>query len=793
MNGNSSANNRRLPLSTLITALALLAVGALIFRDFLFGGSALLYKDSGSDSVNDYYPWFIHLSQYVRSEGLPSWSFYVGMGQDIFFFVSYLILEPASWLPKELIAPALIYQHLAKVIITGLLFFRFLRLRRLNPIAALLGALLLSFSAYMCMGGCWYPLADDVLCFTALLVSVEEALENRRWFFLPLAVALVGVIDSFHLYLCALFLSLYVPAALFSRYGWQPRLLLRGCLLLAGAAALGVGLGAVITIPNLHTILNSPRGSGSTSFVSALRSLPIFGFEAPFHYVTAALRPFSNDMLGTADNFRGWGNYLEAPMTYCGLLCLVMVPQAFVGASRRDKIIYGLFLGGILLTTVFPWFRFLFWLFQGDYYRALSLFSILGLITLSMVAFSRYIDGRLNLWLLAATAAVVVGTLYLPLGEVHAGMDSSLKRSATILLVLYTLLLAIGRIIRWPQVLALLMVVLVAGELVFFDRITVSRRNTVTKHELKERVGYNDDTIEALQDIRAADNSSFFRLTKIRSSAPGVLPGLNDAMAFGYYGTSSYSSFNNLNYINFLIAVNAIPPNSESDTRWSVGLLNDSILSLFAGEKYALVEDPRPFQRALQYEFVKRYEKDSLFRNARSLPLGLVFDRYLTQDAFLRLSAREKPVALLHAVVLPNKNEADKLGLVEANVLEIDEAARNFSLTDIVAARRKTALELTSFSQTRIEGKVRLDRKSILVVQTPFDSGWRALQDGQAAPVLKVDVGLLGVALDAGEHKVELRYRTPFLGVALAVSLVSLVIFILGVWRWPRLRLADED
>jgi uncharacterized membrane protein YfhO len=58
--------------------------------------------------------------------------------------------------------------------------------------------------------------------------------------------------------------------------------------------------------------------------------------------------------------------------------------------------------------------------------------------------------------------------------------------------------------------------------------------------------------------------------------------------------------------------------------------------------------------------------------------------------------------------------------------------------------------------------------------------------------VLKVDAGLLGVAVDAGEHTIELRYRTPFLIAALSVSLLSLAILGLGIWRWPRLHLADE-
>jgi Bacterial membrane protein YfhO len=787
----TSHSNRSFPLGTLVTALALSFLGALIFREFLFGGATLLYKDSGSDSVNDYYPWFVHLSQYIRSEGIPSWSFSVGMGQDILFFVGYLILEPVSWLPKELIAPGLVYQHLAKVVVTGLLFCRFLRLRDLNPTAAFLGSLLVSFSAYMCLGACWYPLADDVVCFAALLVAVEETLVHGRWFLLPLAVGLVGFIDSFHLYLCALFLSLYVPGKLFGRHGWRPRPILRGCLILGGAAVLGVGLGAVVTLPNFHTILNSPRGSGSTSFVSILSSFPIFGLEARAHYVTAALRPFSNDILGTAEGFRGWGNYLEAPITYCGLVCLVISPQAFFGAARRFKIIYGLLLGGIVLTTVFPWFRYLFWLFQGDYYRALSLFSILGLVTLGMIGFSRFINGRLNLWVLAATTIVLLGTLYLPLGELHTGMDSSLKRYATIFLGLYTLLLAIGHITRWPQVLALVIVALASAELIVFDHITVSKRNTVSKDELGTRVGYNDDTVEALKDIKAADNSSFYRVTKIRPSGPGVYPSLNDAMVFGYYGTSSYSSFNNINYINFLTAVDAIRPNSESDTRWSIGLLDNSILSLFAGEKYALVENPRPWQRALQYEFVKRYEEDFLFRNARFLPLGLSFDRYILQDTFRKLDSLEKPEVLLRAVVLSNEADAEKLGLTPVAVPDLEQEIRRSSLEEVVATRRKSALDLTSFRQTQIKGNVTLEQKAVLVLQTPFDRGWEAWQDGKSAPVVKVDVGLLGVGLDRGQHKVELRYETPFLGLGLGIALGSLLFLTFAAWRWPRLKLID--
>ena len=780
--------------SILLVAAFLVLVGALIFRDFLFGNSLLVYKDAGADSINDYYPSFVHLSDYIRSHGFPSWSFSAGMGQDLSYLAGYLVLEPVTLLPKEVIAHALVYQHLAKIVIAGLFFFGFLRLRGLRPIASLTGSLLVSFSAYMSMGACWYPLADEVFCFAGLLFALELALKRGRWFFLVPIVALTGAIDAFHLYLCALFLLLYVPLRLFGQYGWKPRLLLGISFQLAAAAAVGAGLVAVLALPNLYTMLNSPRGSGAGSFLVTLKSIPVFGLESQLHNITAGLRPFGNDILGTAEGFKGWQNYLEAPLSYCGLLCLILLPQAFVGAPRRHQIVYGIFLAGAVIPTVFPWFRYLFWVFQGNYYRAFSLFSILGIILLSLMALSRYEGGgRLNLWLLALTTILVAGVLYLPLPEMQSRIDRALRLQATILLVSYAALFAAGQSIRKPKVVTCIVVGLVAVELILFDQISVSsNRSTVSKQEFGARVGYNDETVEALRDIKASDNSSFYRITKIRPSSLGVLPSLNDAMAFGYYGTPYYSSFNNLNYIEFLIATEAISPRSEVDTRYSIGLLNEPMLGLFAGEKYALVENPIYLQRTPQYEFVRQYGKDYLFRNARFLPLGLSFDRYLTEENFRGLPKRAKPEVLLRALVLPKDSDGAHLGLGPIDLNDLEQEIRTSSLDEVVDARRKTALTLTSFQPTRIEGNVTTPQNTVLVVQTPFDRGWQAWQDGKATATLKVDAGLLGVALDGGEHKVLVRYQTPFLALGGIVSLGSLLILALATWRWPRLKVGDQ-
>jgi uncharacterized membrane protein YfhO len=321
-----------------------------------------------------------------------------------------------------------------------------------------------------------------------------------------------------------------------------------------------------------------------------------------------------------------------------------------------------------------------------------------------------------------------------------------------------------------------------------FDQAAVSNRNTITKQELKEPTGYNDETVDAVRDIKADDNS-FYRITKIRPSGPSGWTSLNDAMIFGFYGSSSYSSFNNLNYTSFLTAVEAMAPNSEAETRWCIGVLGNFMLSMFAAEKYALVPDPAPYQKAAQYEFVQRYGKDYLFRNKLFVPFGLTFDHYMPEELFRQLPTNQKQEALLGVAVLADKELAGKEGLRQVTIAELEQEMKATSLPAIVEKRRQTALTLSSFHQTRLEGAVRLDQKSVLVLQTPFDRGWSAQQDGRTAPVLKADAGLLGVILDSGEHKVGLHYSTPFLRLGLIITFISCLILAVLRWRWPRVRL----
>ena len=100
-----------------------------VFKDFIFLNKIYLYKDIGSDSINATYPHMYQVAYYMQHESLiPKWSFYQGMGQNIFPFAIpdpyYLILMLFG--PDNL-GYGIGYMEIAKIFSAGILFYLFLK------------------------------------------------------------------------------------------------------------------------------------------------------------------------------------------------------------------------------------------------------------------------------------------------------------------------------------------------------------------------------------------------------------------------------------------------------------------------------------------------------------------------------------------------------------------------------------------------------------------------------------------------------------------------------------------
>lgn len=72
-----------------------------------------------------------------------------------------------------------------------------------------------------------------------------------------------------------------------------------------------------------------------------------------------------------------------------------------------------------------------------------------------------------------------------------------------------------------------------------------------------------------------------------------------------------------------------------------------------------------------------------------------------------------------------------------------------------------------------VRGEINVPEKRYLQLSVPYSSGWRAYVDGEETEVYAANVMFLGIDIPAGNHTVEIRYRTPGLVTGVILSLIG--------------------
>lgn len=767
-------------------------IGAVYF-DYLTYGRLFLFTDIGSDTVNAHYPRLVHIADYLRREGVPMWSFRQGMGQNVF---PDSLGDPFRWplylVGRDLIPYAIIWVEVLKVALGGWVFFLYLRLIGLTPLATVGGGLTYAFCGYAVLGGTWYTFTLETLYLALLLYAFERYLLRGGWRLLPVAFALIAAGRPFALYMMGLALLIYGTYRYATVRGWAPRAYLGFMARLGGMAALGVGVGAFQFLPEAMEMLHSPRVAGAGSAFARLAAADPFQTASASELGTALLRLFSNDLLGSGSDFRGWGNYLNAPLFYCGLAALLLAPQALPHLTRRRRGVVLAMAAGFALAVAFPYLRHAFWLFSGDYYRFFSFAAALFLILCAVHALDRIqATGRVQPALLAATTAGLLAILFFPYDP---PVQPGLRAACGLLIAAYCALIwMLGRA-RSARPAAVALVVLVAVELGGFAHVTVNRRVAMTPAQLHQRTGYNDRSLDAVRLLETRD-PGWYRISKTFHSGPAIHDSLNDALIQGFRGTASYHRFNQPAYTAFLVALEALPSAyyTEKAARWLPGLPHRPLLETLLGVKYRLSrEGPLVPPASLVYRPLAHLDGVRVYANRLFLPLGFTYDRYLPRARFDALPPQEKDVALLAAFVPGPGEEA-----ATAGIPALDKPLRPAEVPALVAARRREVLDITAQGENRILGTVNLAAPRLLFLSIPFDPGWSARVDGRPARLLRVNIGFTGLPLTAGAHTVALRYRPPYMLSGSTISVLSLLLYGAGaVRRWgprsPRGRVLDR-
>lgn len=781
----------------LTTILLLLA-----FSAFLFGPNLFLFKDIGSDTLNVFYPQLHHVADYLQKEGLPTWSFQQGMGQNI---LPLSLGDPFQW-PLYLLGPkqlayGIAWMEALKLLLAAFFFFRFLGYRQLAPLAQMAGGLAFAFSGFLLIGAGWYVFSTQAVFMALCLWGFERLLAKQKGETFGLSVFFLALNMPVDLYIIGLFVGVYSVFRLLELGEKDKKAIIQLYLWLMIWGAAGLLMSSVLLISTIDQILNSPRVGGESAFFAQLmqeglgstqkaEALTILGrLFSPNFFFGAAYEQLPNGQNVLA--YKGWNNYLEAPSLYIALPLLLLLPQALFFQKGKQRYLSLAALILLLLPLFIPFFRYSIWLYAGNYYRIYSLFVATGLLLLALKGLSKLLQGaKPNIWLLIFSLVFWAALLYVPfLSAKEVEVDQSLQNLLFIFLLGGALAIAALAVEKYRLQAFGFLALLFLAELIFSAKqVYSSDRQMISKEEWSKNIGYQDESMAALAKIEAQD-SGFYRIEKMYSSSPAMHNGLNDAKVQNFKGSSSYHSFNQKNYIRFLAKTAVIDPKDENQTRWGPGIRQRPLLQVLASSKYWLAKEPlNPFFYVLQ----DSVGAVKIWKNSMFLPLGFAYDTKCSEKHWEALPKDNQSIrqqmALLKTLVLAQEDLGAFAALQDNPLTDLNPQAYGPNeLGQDVANRSRQVVRWSKLGQKHLQGEIALEQPAALFLSIPFDPNWQLLVNGEAQPIYRAQLGFMALPLPAGQHQIELQFSPPYWQPALLGSLLGFLIFG-GLLFWQRKR-----
>jgi uncharacterized membrane protein YfhO len=752
-------------------SIILLALELIVYRDFIFGDYLFIFKDLGDDSYVSGYPILYSKIQALKLGEIPSWSFNNGLGENLYpFWLEPIALFIAFVFFKNDVAASMIWIQLAYSFLAGILFFSFLRGFKYHFLPSMIFGILYVFSGYMMLHSTWMHLefSNTIMMFAFLLFSWQRYVFSKQWFYFPIAIALLAIsYTPVNLYFGTFLVGILMLLQIHSHYEgvWKKWVIDITKLGLLGAV--GLGMSCFMLLSNLNIMLNSPRGSGAYDNGNLESLTGSFQISSFTEIQTSFLRLFSPNLQGITDDYSGWLNYFEAPIWYSGLIVLILIPQLFHFLNKREKIIHVSVLLFFFLIAIFPKLRLIVWFYSGNYYRVISLLFCVIALYYSAKALDHIIRKKV---VYLKTLWVSMGMLILLL--VLQTQSIVVDASPNIYVIIFFLLSYTGLLWYWngqnKKAISLI------GGAIFFEILlftspTLGDRKIITEEDVKTGVGYKDATINAVADIKN-ESTGFFRIEKDYFSGVSRDASYNEAKIQNYFGSRTYNSFSNVNYINFLNCMEELGEDKEASTRWVDGVSGSTNAMRLCSVKYLLTtaENIDKYKSDFGIQNENRNVKTLKLKN--SLPFGFTYDTYIDGKDFQKLKKSEKQRLILNTV------------LIDETILpSTDFIKKYYPDNNAIVSQRDTLTEIV-FTNDKISALINSKQTQLLFFSIPFNDGWNLIIDGENTKLHLVFEGLMGAFITKGNHTIELEFEDSYKTRGTIISIVSLLVYILLIF-----------
>lgn len=102
-------------------------------------------------------------------------------------------------------------------------------------------------------------------------------------------------------------------------------------------------------------------------------------------------------------------------------------------------------------------------------------------------------------------------------------------------------------------------------------------------------------------------------------------------------------------------------------------------------------------------------------------------------------------------------------------------------------------LNVTSFSDTSVKGKINVQEDGLFMTSIPYEKGWTLKVDGKKTDIVPISDALIACKLSAGEHEISLTYAPYGFWPAVTLSIVSIMALFALDYAFKRLRKNNPD
>ena len=740
------------------------------------GGIFFYYGDYNVQQV----PFYILAHRAVRN-GQFFWNPYIDLGSSMGGSLSfYLWGSPFFWLTipfKEetvpYILPFIMSLRYGTAMVTS---YAWISRQVRDRSWALIGSLLYSFSGFQACNIVFQHFHDATAFFPLYLLSFDEIVRKRRFSGFAFMTALMSIVNYYFFFGQAVFLVLYYFVRYFRKRSVQKAV--SEILFIAAAGVTGLLMASFFLVQSVGGV------SGNSRLDNLINGYGILAYEdgtTPLAIIKSLF--MVPDIIAKPTLFSGEQvrNGSLAAYLPCFSIAGVIAYCRIFRASWKKKM--------VLLCGVFafvPVLNSAFSAFNAGYYARWFYMPILVMSAMTARALEtgRRRELSAGAKITAAVTAAIMLCAFLPVLEkgkvkwfaVSSNRDllkTELIATAVQLAALLFLLVLMPGMKKLSKYRKTALITVTAASCLLTSMAVLYNGNSLIAKTGGQK--WKRQMLESKPALR--DTSSFFRVETDGTST-------NYEMVWGYPTIHCFESTVNPSIFTFYRKIGMIRTVESTLPVERVGAR--SLLSV----RYYIENDlVKPSETLEEKGGMTGYEEGlpnngyRIYENTNYIPMGFTFDSYIKDGDYSAMRKGEQSDRLLVKDIILTEEQAAKYGRYLQEDLHAEEKTiDDRELAELCRTRAESACRQFAFTDSGFFAVAELERDNLVFFSVPYDEGFTATVDGEAAGIEKVDGGLMAVFVPAGMHRIVFTYYPKGLNACRRVSAAAAVLLAAGTF-----------